>query len=79
MIRILYTLITDLSGPSLRAWLALRQRKGKEDAARRGERFGQAALPRPPGRLVWVHAASVGEALAALPLRHLSSSSMHRL
>ena len=50
--------------------LALRRREavGKEDPARRGERRGRPGLPRPQGRLVWVHAASVGEMLAALAL-----------
>ena len=48
--------------------LRFREGKGKEDPARRGERLGQAALDRPAGRLVWVHAASVGETNVALPL-----------
>ncbi len=48
--------------------LALRRREsaGKEDPARRDERRGLPSLSRPDGRLVWVHAASVGEMLAAL-------------
>ncbi|MDX1781254.1 MAG: glycosyltransferase N-terminal domain-containing protein, partial [Thalassovita sp.] len=34
------------------------------------ERMGHATLPRPDGRLVWCHAASVGESLSALTLIH---------
>jgi len=50
--------------------LALRVRaaRGKEDRARVGERFGRASRPRPAGRLAWVHAASVGETNAVMPL-----------
>src|SRR5690606_27518370 len=36
--------------------------------ARLDERLGHASVARPPGRLVWLHAASVGEALSLLPL-----------
>jgi 3-deoxy-D-manno-octulosonic-acid transferase len=36
-----------------------------------GERLGRPSLARPEGRLVWVHGASVGECLAALPLIEL--------
>jgi len=50
--------------------LLLRQRaaRGKEDWTRLNERLGIAGLPRPSGRLVWLHGASVGESLSALPL-----------
>lgn len=54
--------------PLVPAWLAYRARRGKEDAARRQERYGIATAARPKGTLVWVHAASVGETNAALPL-----------
>jgi 3-deoxy-D-manno-octulosonic-acid transferase len=56
------------SGPFLRFLLARRIRKGKEDPARLPERIGAAGLPRPPGPLLWLHAASVGEAQSALIL-----------
>ncbi len=48
--------------------LAARAGRGKEDAGRRSERYGRAALPRPAGPLIWVHAASVGETNAIVPL-----------
>ncbi len=50
--------------------LLLRERaaRGKEDRSRMGERLGMTNVPRPDGRLVWVHGASVGESVAALPL-----------
>ena len=54
--------------PLVRHWLQRRVKRGKEDAARLHERFGRPALPRPAGTLIWAHAASVGEAVALLPL-----------
>jgi len=54
--------------PGIALWLRRRVAQGKEDAARLGERNGIASLPRPAGLLVWSHAASVGEAVALIPL-----------
>ena len=48
--------------------LKYRERQGKEDPNRRNERLGQASRARPAGPLAWVHAASVGETNAVLPL-----------
>lgn len=64
----LYRAATQLGGPLIEAELRRRVRRGKEDPVRLPERLGQASMPRPPGPLVWLHAASIGESLAILPL-----------
>jgi 3-deoxy-D-manno-octulosonic-acid transferase len=45
----------------------MRLKRGKEDPRRVSERRGLASLARPPGPLVWLHGASVGEASVLLP------------
>ncbi len=64
----LYAFLTWIASPLITLWLKHRLRKGKEDAARFAERFGYPSLPRPDALLVWIHAASVGEANSALAL-----------
>lgn len=64
----LYTALMTAGEPFLEALLRRRCRQGKEDPARLRERMGHAARPRPAGPLVWLHAASVGEAQSALIL-----------
>jgi 3-deoxy-D-manno-octulosonic-acid transferase len=54
--------------PFIGTYVAWRASKGKEDRSRRRERYGQSARRRPPGPLVWMHAASVGETNAVVPL-----------
>ncbi len=54
--------------PALPWYLRARARRGKEIAARLGERQGIDPTPRPVGRVVWMHAASVGETMSILPL-----------
>lgn len=64
----LYRGAATVLGPVIDAYLRRRIERGKEDPARIAERRGVAGQPRPPGRLVWLHAASVGESVALLPL-----------
>jgi 3-deoxy-D-manno-octulosonic-acid transferase len=62
-----YRLATLLATPLAGPILAMRLRRGKEDPRRVGERRGKTRLARPPGPLVWLHGASVGEAAALMP------------
>lgn len=54
--------------PLVGGYVAWRASKGKEERGRRRERYGFAGRERPKGPLVWVHAASVGETMAVVPL-----------
>ncbi len=63
-----YRKLTSLARPVAPLLLKLRERRGKEETARRHERLGQPSVPRPQGPLVWFHAASVGETNSILPL-----------
>jgi len=64
----LYRLFTNVGGPLVEGLLRRRLSQGKEDAARISERRGVASLPRPDGKLIWIHAASVGESQSSLAL-----------
>ncbi|MBP0438632.1 lipid IV(A) 3-deoxy-D-manno-octulosonic acid transferase [Tianweitania sediminis] len=64
----LYSWAGAAAYPLVGPYIALRASRGKEDRQRRGERYGRASEPRPEGPLVWIHAASVGETGAVLPL-----------
>ncbi len=68
LIRSAYSIFGTAITPGLRLWLERRARRGKEDPFRLSERFGHASAPRPAGRLVWLHAASVGETQSVLTL-----------
>jgi 3-deoxy-D-manno-octulosonic-acid transferase len=68
MIGAFYRWGTTLGGPLISHYLDRRRKHGKEHPDRFSERLGIAIQPRPQGRLLWIHGASVGESLSALPL-----------
>ena len=69
-----WTVAATLLAPALRLNLRRRAAIGKELPIRLAERRGIDPTPRPAGRLLWIHAASVGEVVSILPvlqaLRH---------
>ena len=64
----LYRALSWVAGAGAGAWRDARARRGKEDAARMGERYARYGAARPAGALVWLHAASIGESGVALTL-----------
>ena len=68
MIHWLYKSIMTIGFPIIELILLLRVKKNKEDFGRLNERRGISILKRPEGELIWVHASSVGESMAALSL-----------
>ncbi|WP_172820859.1 3-deoxy-D-manno-octulosonic acid transferase [Cyanobium sp. NIES-981] len=72
-------LLQTLLTPAIAALLLVRLWQGKEDRRRLPERLGWSVRRRPPGRLLWLHAASVGELTALVPLlRALVEASRRR-
>jgi 3-deoxy-D-manno-octulosonic-acid transferase len=64
----LYSALTWPLTPMAAAYLARRRKRGKEQPERFHERRGAASAARPQAPLVWIHAASVGEATSVLGL-----------
>jgi len=63
-----YCLGTRLLQPAVPLLLKYRERKGKEETGRTGERQGIPSAIRKSGPLVWFHAASVGETISIMHL-----------
>lgn len=68
MILALYRLLAILASPVVPLFLKRRSKAGKEDAARITERLGRTSQVRPDGHVIWLHAASVGEAVSSFAL-----------
>jgi 3-deoxy-D-manno-octulosonic-acid transferase len=64
----LYRAATSAGVPLWQYTLRRRLVRGKEHPDRFAERRGETQAARPAGPLVWIHGASVGELIAALPL-----------
>lgn len=64
----LYRGLTTVGLPLIQLLLRRRIARGKEDPTRIDERRGIASLRRPEGPLLWLHAASIGEAQSVLVL-----------
>ena len=64
----LYRGLTTAGLPLIQLLLRRRAARGKEDPSRIDERRGVASLQRPDGPLLWLHAASLGEAQSVLVL-----------
>ena len=64
----IYYLISTLLIPFYSIYINRRIKLKKEDQGRYNERFGKPSVERKSGDLIWIHAASVGECLSALPV-----------
>ncbi|MCT4635489.1 MAG: 3-deoxy-D-manno-octulosonic acid transferase [Rickettsiales bacterium] len=70
----IYKFISILIYPLIRILLLKRVDNGKEDPDRYVEKLGFFNISRPSGKLIWFHAASIGEFNAILPIiRSISS------
>jgi len=63
-----YRCFAMAASPLANLLLSHRLKRGKEHPTRLPERRGESKIARPPGPLVWVHGASVGELTAITPL-----------
>ncbi|MDR3325892.1 MAG: 3-deoxy-D-manno-octulosonic acid transferase [Rhodospirillaceae bacterium] len=70
----LYRALITICTPLIKYYLNRRMINGKEDRLRLNERLGLSNLTRPSGRMIWLHAASIGESISMLPvIEHLQA------
>lgn len=64
----IYRTLLFLLDPFIRIYLLKRKIAGKEDKERFRERLGFSSAARPEGKVLWFHAASIGESMSVLTL-----------
>lgn len=79
MMQRLYAAAATMAQPVLHRMLRKRAARGKEILRRLPEREGFSTIARPEGKLVWVHAASVGETMSVLPVLQALASQVNIL
>ena len=62
----IYRVLWLLFLPLISIFIKIRVYLGKENKNRVGEKFGVPGVKRPNKKIIWIHAASVGESLSAL-------------
>ena len=60
----IYQIITNIIRPLFFIFFNIRLLKNKEERGYFNVRKGISEIKRPSGRLIWIHAASVGEAIS---------------
>ena len=68
MIFFLYRIFSNLALIFIPFVIFIRKRKGKELPDRISERYGKNTHDRKKGKLIWFHAASIGECQSILPI-----------
>ena len=62
----IYRILTNILIAIIPLYVRKRIKNGKEDNERILERYGQSNLPRNKGKVIWFHAASIGETYSGL-------------